>query len=253
MFDIQGILAIIGAIAFFAGLFGGFAIKDLQIPPLPKGLRFFTFVMGVVLISIAAWPFIRQEILVSSSSNTQQGENTTSSDKLSEEIPDSSDQTESHAQEISLEEQPSAPHTQNSPVIDPTAIIPPIQSEAIEIAIAKPIPMTPTTSRLANCGEFKPGEARKVSSGSFVIGDVVINGTPQYDSGGTAEGTVAYFEKDGDVYAEWGAGCYQGSIDFLEEIVQRELEYGCGLSEGCSTIRVVIVRSNGQQDVQMRQ
>jgi hypothetical protein len=66
--DIQGILAIIGAIALFAGLFGGFKAKDLEVPALPKALRFSAFFIGVVFIGIAIWPFIRKEILTNSSS-----------------------------------------------------------------------------------------------------------------------------------------------------------------------------------------
>lgn len=66
--DIQGIIAIIGAIALFAGLFGGFRAKDLEVPALPKALRFSAFLIGVVFIGIAIWPFVRKEILTASPS-----------------------------------------------------------------------------------------------------------------------------------------------------------------------------------------
>lgn len=63
--DIQVVIAIIGAIAFFAGLFGGFKAKDVEISALPLVLRIVSFVMGVVFISISIWPFVRDQVLVS--------------------------------------------------------------------------------------------------------------------------------------------------------------------------------------------
>jgi len=109
---------------------------------------------------------------------------------------------------------------------------------------------TPPVTGLVDCGEFQTRETRQVSSGTFVIGDVVINNTVQYDPGSTSEGTVAYFEGEGTAYAEWGAGCYRGNRESLDEIVQGQFEFGCG--SNCSTVRVVIVKTNGQQETEIR-
>ena len=62
--------------------------------------------------------------------------------------------------------------------------------------------------RLSACSAFQSGEARQVAPGTFVVGDIIINGVVQYNSG-DGEGTVAYFEQSAAVYAQWGAGCYK--------------------------------------------
>ena len=80
------------------------------------------------------------------------------------------------------------------------------------------------------------------------MGDIVIDEVRQHDWG-EKEGTIAFFEKESSVYAQWGAGCWQGSIDFMEELVENEFAQGCG-GTGCNTIRQVIVQSDGQQNVQ---
>lgn len=101
---------------------------------------------------------------------------------------------------------------------------------------------------LTSCSAFKNGETRQISAGTFVIGDIIIDGVAQYDSGGTKEGTVAYFEKESSVTAQWGAGCYIGSKSLAEQIIQGELEHGCGSK--CISVRFVLVQSDGQQEVQ---
>lgn len=101
---------------------------------------------------------------------------------------------------------------------------------------------------LTSCSTFKNGETRKISTGTFVIGDIVIDGIAQYDSGGTKEGTVAYFEKESSVTAQWGAGCYVGSKNFAQQVIQSELEHGC--SSKCTSVRFVLVQSDGQQIVE---
>ncbi len=105
----------------------------------------------------------------------------------------------------------------------------------------------PSSGDLTLCSEFKNGETRKISVGTFVIGDITINGIAQYDSGGTGEGTVAYFEKDSTVKAQWGAGCYTGSMASADQIIQGELQHGCGSK--CTSVRYVVVQSDGQQKV----
>jgi hypothetical protein len=62
--NIQAVIATIGAIAFFAGLFGGFKAKDIEISALPLALRGVSFVIGMILIGISAWPFVRDQVLV---------------------------------------------------------------------------------------------------------------------------------------------------------------------------------------------
>ncbi len=110
----------------------------------------------------------------------------------------------------------------------------------------------PTATRvgqvLISCSELKKGETRQVSSGTFVIGDIKVNDVIQYDIGSQNEGTVAFFEQGGSVTAEWGAGCYQGSEELLSKVIQGEFEHGCGSK--CTSVSVVIVRSDGQQNVQ---
>jgi hypothetical protein len=101
---------------------------------------------------------------------------------------------------------------------------------------------------LTNCSVFQNGESRKVSLGTFVIGDIIIDGTAQFDSGKVGEGTVAYFEKDATVLAQWGAGCYLGGKALIEEVIQGEFQHGCGSK--CTSVRFVLVQSDGQQQVQ---
>lgn len=116
------------------------------------------------------------------------------------------------------------------PVINPTATI------------------VSTGGGLTSCSAFKNGETRKISAGTFVIGDIIIDGTAQYDFGGTKEGTVAYFEKESSVTAQWGAGCYTGSKTLAEQVIQGELEHGCGSK--CTSVRFVLVQSDGQQIIE---
>ncbi len=101
---------------------------------------------------------------------------------------------------------------------------------------------------LTSCSAFQNGETRQISPGTFVIGDITINGTPQYDVGGTGEGTLAYFESESTVTAQWGAGCYTGNKNLADEIIQGEFQHGCGSK--CTSVRFVDVQSDGQQQVQ---
>ncbi len=125
-------------------------------------------------------------------------------------------------------------------------------TESIPLVPTNALSSGPLTSGLTDCGEFQAGETRVVSSGTFVIGDIVINGTSQFDAGAETEGTVSYFEEEGTVYAEWGAGCYRGDISFINEIVQRQYIEGCKDQSGCLTVRVVLVKVGGQQTTEIR-
>ncbi len=67
MLDIQVVIAIIGAITFFTGLFGGIKIECVEIPTPSGATRYAAMVTGVILIGIAIWPFLRDEILTTNS------------------------------------------------------------------------------------------------------------------------------------------------------------------------------------------
>lgn len=101
---------------------------------------------------------------------------------------------------------------------------------------------------LTSCGEFQQNETRRIAPASFVVGDVVINNVRQYDLGGDSEGTVAFFEENATVFAEWGAACYHGNSSFFNQLSQNEFDNGCGT--GCAKVRRVTIKPGGQQDVQ---
>jgi hypothetical protein len=133
-----------------------------------------------------------------------------------------------------------------SSTVEPTATSVNSSQEQVTATIIATPPDTANRG-LTSCTAFQNGETRGVSSGSFVIGDVIIDNVPQYDSGGIGEGTVAYFEKEATVTAQWGAGCYLGDKSLIEEIVQGELQHGCGSQ--CTRVRVVIIQADGRQQV----
>ncbi len=135
--------------------------------------------------------------------------------------------------------------------------VPPTSTNSSETPIAtletQPPVIKPTATvvtsggDLTSCSALKNGETRQISAGTFVIGDIIIDGVAQYDSGGTGESTVAYFEKESTVTAQWGAGCYIGSKILAEQIIQGELQQGCGSK--CTSVRFVLVQIDGQQPV----
>lgn len=100
--------------------------------------------------------------------------------------------------------------------------------------------------RLSACSAFESGETRQVAPGAFVVGDIIINGVVQYDSG-DSEGTVAYFEQSAAVYAQWGAACYKADTSApLNQIIADEFAVGC--VSGCSKVRAVTLDITGQQN-----
>lgn len=136
-------------------------------------------------------------------------------------------------------------------VMKPTALptttsIPPLLTpKAADLSHYADLPIT-----LSGCGSaLEPGETRSVESGTFIMGDIIIDGMRQFD-GRTGEGTVAYFERDAIVQANWGAGCYLGDISLLDEVVQGEFLHGCGST--CSKVRVVIMYDDGTQVAECR-
>lgn len=84
------------------------------------------------------------------------------------------------------------------------------------------------------------------SPNQYIIGDIVIDNISYTDmQDATEEGTIAYFEREAQVTANWGAGCWEGDISNLQDLIREEFEIGCG-GPGCETLRVVIVTaSNG--------
>lgn len=102
----------------------------------------------------------------------------------------------------------------------------------------------PTIISLNTCPSFQSGETRTVSPGTFIFGDVVIDGITQYDSNIASEDTVAYFEKGSTVTAPFGADCYTGSNGSVYQVAQNLLQHGCGSK--CASVRVVLVQSDGQ-------
>ncbi len=97
------------------------------------------------------------------------------------------------------------------------------------------------------CQSFSSDETRQVSPGTFVLGDISVNGIPEYTSR-DREGLIVFFETEGSVTAPWGANCIEGSKSSLDEFVQSELKNGCGSS--CLAVQVVVFGRDGQKDIQ---
>ena len=138
----------------------------------------------------------------------------------------------------------SAPHQQDpfpTPIIIVITATSQIQQPSVPVS-TQPI-IIPAVESLSSCTSFKSGETRTVSPGTFVLGDIVIDGTIQYTDN-VGEGTIAYFEREASVYAKWGAGCLLGNANLVEQVIQGEFEHGCG--SACSSIRFVLVQSDGQ-------
>jgi hypothetical protein len=128
----------------------------------------------------------------------------------------------------------------------PSAIPPTNTSQTINTPVINPtVPNTSVSVEgLTDCSPFGNGETRQVPAGTFVNGDIVINGIKQYDEGGTGESTVAYFEGEAEVFAEWGAGCLMGSKTQANQVIRQQF------NEEYTRVRFVVVQSDGQQVVQ---
>ncbi len=132
---------------------------------------------------------------------------------------------------------------QPGPMSPPYVIVVAPTSAAIPNGFIIPTAI-PTIISLNSCPSFQSGETRTVSPGTFIFGNVIIDDVTQYDSNIASEGTVAYFEKGSTVTAPFGADCYIGSSDSVYQVVQNELQYGCGSK--CTSVRVVLVQNDGQ-------
>ena len=134
---------------------------------------------------------------------------------------------------------------QQNPTSPPIVIVVTATSEIAEVnPTLAPVTSAPVNETLANCSSLSSGETRTVLPGTYILGDVTIDGTPQYVTSIPNEGTVAYFEKEATVLAHWGAACLTGSSNLKDEIIQGELQHGCGSK--CTSVRFVLVQNDGQ-------
>jgi len=116
----------------------------------------------------------------------------------------------------------------------PTPMIPPTLAH----------PGIPTIIRMASCSSFQIGETRTVSAGTFIFGNIIINGIKQYASNNATESAIAFFETKSTVTAASSADCYLGGNEVINFVIQNELQHGC--SSRCTSVRFVVVTMNGQ-------
>ncbi len=134
---------------------------------------------------------------------------------------------------------------QQSPTSLPVVIVVTATSEILQtIPTLAPTISTPAYETLASCSSLQSGETRTVSAGTYILGDIIIDGTPQYVTSIPNEGTVAYFEREATVLAQWGAACFTGSKELKDEVIQGELQHGCGSK--CTSVRFVLVQNDIQ-------
>lgn len=131
----------------------------------------------------------------------------------------------------------------------------PIDTAKAQLIVPSPTNQQPTDAHttpfwdgeLIACTRLNEGETHQVSPGTFILGPVKVDGVQHY-SRQEKEGTVLFFEKEASVFAQWGADCYQGSIYFLNSLSLDEFTIGC--ETGCSSVRMVVIRSDKQEEVQ---
>ena len=132
-----------------------------------------------------------------------------------------------------------------------------VVTDMIPLSTTSP-PNTPTSSgedtgasavtELDKCPSLASGDTYVVSPDTYILGDISVDGIRHHDLKDEREGTVVFFGREATVSAEWGGGCYRGSIEFLEQVVQREFSTGC--ITGCTKVRSVVLHSDGTQVVQ---
>ena len=139
---------------------------------------------------------------------------------------------------ISTPTQPNLPTpTPNSSI--PSTPLPPISVPTLTNAF----PADNSNSPIS-CMPLQRGETRFVPTSTFILGDIIIDGVEQYDSNIISEGKVTYLEKASLITAPQGADCFLGNNDSIYEVVQNELQHGCGSK--CASVRFVLVQSDGQ-------
>lgn len=146
--------------------------------------------------------------------------------------------------------EPTAAPTE-APVVQPTEV--PVASESMAqvevptgpVIASDPAPTCPLWDPSANVTQMLP-------PGMTAIGDVVVNGTVQYDNGsGESTIVVNLSSKNVDIFAEWGSGC-EWTTD-VESVAQKQRFAGCndsdgdGIVDGCNKVRVVLITDLGTQ------
>lgn len=113
------------------------------------------------------------------------------------------------------------------------------------VTVSEPAPTCPLWDPSANVTQMLP-------PGMTAIGDVVVNGTVQYDNGsGESTIVVNLSSKNVDIFAEWGSGC-EWTTD-VESVAQKQRFAGCndsdgdGIVDGCNKVRVVLITDLGTQ------
>jgi|GEM_PF-6333032 len=272
--DVPTLVVAIGGFVLSAGIFGGLKMQNVEAPPLANNtIRFVSVISGTLLIMLGIGLWVWQSSQKNSSVVESQPTSEVNIKPTNVVVSQPTDILQPTVPAIQVESTPlntplPTPTPQPASTWTPTFTPQPIPTwtptntpvPPTETFTPVPPPNTPTLRMiqptatrigqvLISCNELKKGETRQVSGGTFVIGDIKVNDVIQYDIGGAAnEGTIAFFEQGGSVTAEWGAGCYQGSEELLNKVIQGEFEHGCGSK--CTSVRVVIVRSDGQQNVQ---
>lgn len=117
---------------------------------------------------------------------------------------------------------------------------------SIPVMTLTPETVVITDSRLVDCPSIGPMETVLILPGTFIKGDIVIDGVRQHDWR-EEEATVAYFDREASVFAQWEVGCSLGGYEHLDQVIAGEYATGCG--SGCTRVRSVIVRPDGRQEV----
>jgi hypothetical protein len=141
--------------------------------------------------------------------------------------------------------------TVSTPQIGPQSIgtptnvlIEPTSATTLQVDIQGTLPLD---GELIECSKLNEGKTYQVSAGTFLVGDIEINGIPYYN-GQKEESTVAFFEKEVAVLTKQQANCYRGNIYLLNQVIQDQFIVGC--DTGCDKVRMVVIRADGQEEVQ---
>jgi len=139
----------------------------------------------------------------------------------------------------------STPQIAQQPIGTPTnVLIEPTPATTLQVDIQGTLPLD---GELIECSKLNEGKTYQVSAGTFLVGDIEINGIPYYNDQ-KEESTVAFFEKEVSVLTRQQANCYRGNIYLLNQIIQDQFTVGC--DTGCDKVRMVVIRSDGQEEVQ---
>jgi hypothetical protein len=104
---------------------------------------------------------------------------------------------------------------------------------------------TPYLNGLEVCPNFSAGEVRELPSNTFIVGDVEVNGTPQYERGGGSYQDVVFLIESATITAPFGAECYIGGFENRWDVIDYSLSLGCSSINGCNTLRFVRFEEHG--------